>query len=84
MIKLSDAVQKLPNQVTCNVHGVGSNFLAVGRQRRAATAAEYGGRRFTKVCLGARRGWVGGVCAEDGTPQRRLWRAWAQAAPAPR
>ena len=49
VIKLSDAVQKLPRQVTCNVHGVGSNFLAVGRQRRAATAEEYGGRRFSKA-----------------------------------
>jgi hypothetical protein len=49
VIKLSDAVQKLPRQVTCNVHGVGSNFLAIGRAKRAATAEEYGGRRFSKV-----------------------------------
>lgn len=52
MIKLSDAVQPLPRQVTCNVHGVGANFLAIGRSRRRATAEEYGGRRFNKVGRG--------------------------------
>ncbi|GBF99513.1 digalactosyldiacylglycerol synthase chloroplastic, partial [Raphidocelis subcapitata] len=48
VIKLSDAVQRLPRQVTCNVHGVGSNFLSIGRARREAAAEEYGGRRFSK------------------------------------
>jgi hypothetical protein len=48
VIKLSDAVQKLPRQVTCNVHGVGSNFLAVGRALRAPLPGAPPGRRFTK------------------------------------
>jgi hypothetical protein len=59
VIKLSDAVQKLPHQVTCNVHGVSSNFLEVGR-RKAAPAAP-GEQRFTKV--GVRGG--GGSCLSD-------------------
>lgn len=43
-IKLSDAVQKLPRQVTCNVHGVGGTFLDVGRTLAVAPQP-----RFTKV-----------------------------------
>lgn len=40
VIKLSDAVQRLPRQVTCNVHGVASCFLETGRRVAAARAAE--------------------------------------------
>jgi hypothetical protein len=29
-IKLSDTIMPLPNEVTCNVHGVRSEFLAIG------------------------------------------------------
>ena len=38
VVKLSDTVQKLPRQVTCNVHGVAQCFLDVGTAS-AATAA---------------------------------------------
>lgn len=52
VVKLSDTVQKLPRQVTSNVHGVAQCFLDVGRQS-AATAAE-GKKPFSKgaYCLG--------------------------------
>mmetsp|Transcript_12635 Transcript_12635/g.23982 ORF Transcript_12635/g.23982 Transcript_12635/m.23982 type:complete len:514 (+) Transcript_12635:137-1678(+) len=43
VIKLSDAVQPLPKQVTCFVHGVGERFLEVGD-----LAARGGGGAFTK------------------------------------
>jgi digalactosyldiacylglycerol synthase len=39
VIKLSDAVQRLPRQVTCNVHGVASCFLEQGRKVALAAAA---------------------------------------------
>ena len=29
-IKLSDTIMPLPNEVTCNVHGVRSDFLQIG------------------------------------------------------
>eukprot|EP00879_Flechtneria_rotunda_P025238 GHRR01026809.1.p1 GENE.GHRR01026809.1~~GHRR01026809.1.p1 ORF type:complete len:472 (+),score=154.55 GHRR01026809.1:87-1502(+) len=45
-IKLSDAVQKLPHQVTCNVHGVAGAFLDIGRAKAAKPSA--GQHRFTK------------------------------------
>jgi len=32
VIKLSDAIQPLPRSVTCNVHGVRSEFLDIGRR----------------------------------------------------
>ena len=38
VVKLSDTVQTLPRQVTCNVHGVAQCFLDVGTAS-AATAA---------------------------------------------
>ena len=38
VVKLSDTVQALPRQVTCNVHGVAQCFLDVGTAC-AATAA---------------------------------------------
>jgi len=38
VIKLSDAVQQLPRQVTCNVHGVASCFLEQGAAAAAAAA----------------------------------------------
>ncbi len=44
MIKLSDAVQNLPRQVTCNVHGVGGGFIDIGRAKAKAPEP-----RFTKV-----------------------------------
>lgn len=49
VIKLSDAVQTLPRQVTSCVHGVASAFLEVGR-----TAPQEGSSRFTRgaYCLG--------------------------------
>jgi len=40
VIKLSDAVQRLPRQVTCNVHGVASCFIEQGRRVAAAAAKE--------------------------------------------
>eukprot|EP00878_Enallax_costatus_P018725 GHUV01019729.1.p1 GENE.GHUV01019729.1~~GHUV01019729.1.p1 ORF type:complete len:327 (+),score=66.40 GHUV01019729.1:368-1348(+) len=45
-IKLSDAVQRLPHQVTCNVHGVASVFLDIGRAK--AAKPPQGQHRFTK------------------------------------
>lgn len=42
VIKLSDALQPFPRAVTCNVHGVRSEFLDIGRR----AAAPY--RRFTR------------------------------------
>lgn len=33
VIKLSDAVQKFPHSVTCNVHGVRERFLSLGRDQ---------------------------------------------------
>ncbi|KAL3142245.1 hypothetical protein ABBQ38_002589 [Trebouxia sp. C0009 RCD-2024] len=52
VVKLSNTVQTLPRQVTCNVHGVAQGFLDVGRAC-AATAAE-GGNPFSRgaYCLG--------------------------------
>lgn len=44
VIKLSDAVQQLPRQVTCNVHGVAAAFLEVGRAASARASP-----RFSKV-----------------------------------
>jgi digalactosyldiacylglycerol synthase len=42
VVKLSDAVQKLPRASTCFVHGVSPRFLSIGEERahRAAAAAE--------------------------------------------
>lgn len=39
-IKLSDTIMPLPNEVTCNVHGVRSEFLAIGdRSHKSAEGA---------------------------------------------
>lgn len=39
-VKLSDTIMPLPNEVTCNVHGVRSEFLAIGdRSHRSAEGA---------------------------------------------
>lgn len=46
VIKLSDAVQSLPRQVTRFVHGVPPPFLEVGRQ--ASKPAAEGQPRFSK------------------------------------
>ena len=43
VVKLSDTVQKLPRQVTSNVHGVAQCFLDVGRQTAAAAAGNASG-----------------------------------------
>lgn len=47
-IKLSDTIMPLPNEVTCNVHGVRSDFLAIGDrshvQREGAARAYYLGK----------------------------------------
>ncbi|WIA36591.1 hypothetical protein OEZ86_007880 [Tetradesmus obliquus] len=45
-VKLSDAVQSLPHQVTCNVHGVAAAFLDIGRAKAAKPPP--GQHRFTK------------------------------------
>ena len=47
VVKLSDAVQRLPRQQTQFVHGVPESFLEVGAAK-AAQAASPGGRRFGK------------------------------------
>ncbi|KAK9827590.1 hypothetical protein WJX81_001802 [Elliptochloris bilobata] len=47
VVKLSDAVQRLPRQQTQFVHGVPESFLEVGRAR-AAPPASADGRRFGK------------------------------------
>ncbi|KAK9861589.1 hypothetical protein WJX84_001177 [Apatococcus fuscideae] len=46
VIKLSDAVQSLPRQVTCFVHGVPPPFLEVGQQ--ASKPSQPGEPRFSK------------------------------------
>eukprot|EP00891_Asterochloris_glomerata_P002916 jgi/Astpho2/2916/Aster-01063 len=46
VIKLSDGVQRLPRQVTRNVHGAARSFLEVGEQ--SAQTATGGKPRFTK------------------------------------
>lgn len=46
VVKLSDAVQKLPHQVTCNVHGVAGVFLDIGRSKAHKPPA--GQHRFSK------------------------------------
>eukprot|EP00775_Hariotina_reticulata_P003919 gene3919-4173_t len=46
VVKLSDAVQKLPHQVTCNVHGVAGAFLDIGQVK--AVKPPQGQQRFTK------------------------------------
>ena len=38
VVKLSDTVQTLPRQVTCNVHGVAQCFLDVGRAAASQAA----------------------------------------------
>jgi len=39
-VKLSDTIMPLPNEVTCNVHGVRSEFLAIGdRSHKSAEGA---------------------------------------------
>ncbi|CAE7405620.1 DGD1 [Symbiodinium sp. CCMP2592] len=47
-IKLSDTIMPLPNEVTCNVHGVRSDFLQIGDrshvQREGAARAYYLGK----------------------------------------
>ncbi len=51
VIKLSDAVQALPRQVTCCVHGAAPGFVTAGAAK--ARSAEGAGRRFSKgaYCL---------------------------------
>lgn len=44
VVKLSDTVQSLPRQVTCNVHGVAQCFLDVGRDAAQQAAGE------TRLC----------------------------------
>jgi len=39
VLKLSDAVQPLPRQTTCFVHGVSPRFLGIGAERAARAAA---------------------------------------------
>ncbi len=52
VIKLSDAVQALPRQVTCCVHGAAPGFVTAGAAK-ARSAGEGAGRRFSKgaYCL---------------------------------
>lgn len=50
VIKLSDAVQTLPRQVTSCVHGVASAFLEIGR------TAPFSSRPVTAACPGAESG----------------------------
>lgn len=40
VVKLSDTVQTLPRQVTCNVHGVAQCFLDVGTASAASAAGD--------------------------------------------
>ncbi|KAK9845807.1 hypothetical protein WJX81_002889 [Elliptochloris bilobata] len=51
VIKLSDAVQSLPREVTCCVHGAAPGFVTAGAGK--THAPEGGGRRFSKgaYCL---------------------------------
>lgn len=47
VVKLSDAVQKLPRESTMFIHGVSPTFLQVG-ERKAREAAEHGHASWNK------------------------------------
>lgn len=46
VIQLSDAVLKYPKSVTCNIHGVRSNFIAIGAHKIGKSI--FGGAKFSK------------------------------------
>ena len=46
IIKLSDAVQKFPHSITCNIHGVRSNFIDIGVSKMSPSI--FGSSRFSK------------------------------------
>ncbi len=65
VIKLSDAVQPLPREVTCCVHGAAPGFVDAGAAKARAPEGEAGGKRFSKgaYCL-AKVVWGKGWCGQ--------------------